>query len=311
MKFKEIIKKWLTEKKRQVKPGSLSAYTYICRRYLIPEFGNKVLAEIDKFLVRDFAYRELETKKAKSVKDIMIVLKSIMIWAQDELEMSIPSTKWNISYPTRNHSSNQIERYSKSQLKQICQYAIESPGNETLALLIAATTGIRIGELCALQFSDIDFNKNVIHISKTMERILDGNVEATGHSSKIIIGPPKTISSNRDVPITKEVRAILKRFAAISKPEYYVNTGKPSFCEPRTFRKHAAMLIQNAGVSPVLKFHALRHTFATVMIENKADPKTVSAILGHANVAVTLNLYVHPSDGVKTAAVHKALKGFL
>lgn len=313
MTLKEVIEIWIPEKKRLVKESSFSAYCLICSRVLIPAFGVKEVQIIDKIAVRAFVYRELEAKSAKTVKDELIVLKMLLEFAADELNQVIPSTKWKIVWPTANLESRKIERYSPSQLKTIIDYLINNPSNASLGLLIALTTGVRIGELCALRFSDVDFNNGVIHITKTVERIaritrLDCDSKL---STKLIESTPKTKNSRRDVPTTPKLKKLLKDFAKVSKPEHYINTGTIRCCEPRVFRNKAARLIESAGVTPVLKFHALRHTFASTLIENNVDAKTVSSILGHANVSITLNLYVHPSDQAKSTAVSKGFKRLL
>lgn len=313
MTLKEVIDLWMPEKKRQVKESTFSTYVLTCSRILIPAFGDKEVAEIDKVAVRAFVYQELEHKSPKTVKDNLIVLKMLMAFAAEELEQTIPSLKWKITWPSANLESHKIERYSQKQMKAILEYSAENPSNVALGVLIALTTGCRIGELCALRFSDVDFEKGVIHITKTVERIgtLAGMERDSNMTTKLIESTPKTKSGRRDVPVTPKVKKMLRAFSAVSKPEYYIASGTNHCCEPRTFRSQAARLIEAAGVSPVLKFHALRHTFATTLIENKVDAKTVSSILGHSDVSVTLNLYVHPSDEAKKCAVSKGLNGLL
>lgn len=313
MKLKEVIEFWAPSKKRQVKESTFAAYIVICSRTLIPAFGDMDVSLIDKTAVRSFAYRELESKAPKTVKDSLIVLKMLMNFAAEELDQSIPSLEWKIVWPSSNLENHKVERYSQAQVKRIINHLMENPGNMSLAVLIAITTGIRLGELCALRFSDVDFDKGVIHITKTLERVGIPS-EMTSNSkimTKIIESTPKTKNSRRDVPIVSKLRKLLKGFSDLSKPDYFISSGTARYCEPRYLRDKAKQLIEAAGISPVLKFHALRHTFASTLIENNIDPKTVSSILGHANVAITLNLYVHPSDKVKAEAVGKGLKGLL
>lgn len=313
MKLKEVIDLWLPEKKRQVKESTFAAYCLTCSRIFIPAFGDMEISSIDKIAVRTFAYRELETKSPKTVKDMLIVLKMLMKFAAEELEQEIPSVEWRITWPSANLEDHKVERYSPKQMKMILDYLIENPSNAALGVLIALATGMRIGELCALRFSDVDFDKGVIHITKTVERIakLSGMESNSKMETKLIESTPKTKNSRRDVPITPKLKKMLKAFSAVSKPEYYISSGSIHCCEPRTFRNQAARLIEASGVSPVLKFHALRHTFASTLIENHIDPKTVSSILGHSDVSITLNLYVHPSDKVKADAISKGLRGLL
>lgn len=307
MKLKEVIDYWKPLKQKQVKESTFAAYCLTCKTVLIPVFGEMEVSEIDKTIARSFAYKALETKARHTVKDILGVLKMLMKFAVEELDQKIPSLSWNIIWPTSNNENYKIERYSQKQVRIIFDYIKEHPGNIATAVMIALTTGMRIGEICALRFSDIDFSQNVIHVNKTMGRIYDSELEKT----KIIVNTPKTRNSRRDIPMTPSLKKILKAYAAVSGADYYVISCRDKCIEPRVLRENVARLIKRSGVSPVLKFHAFRHTFATTMIENHVDPKTVSAILGHANVAITLNLYVHPSIETKANAVNKGLKGLL
>lgn len=307
MKIKEVAPLWAQEKKRQVKKSTFAAYMLTYSKRILPILGEVEVEEFDKFKAREFAYRLLEEISTKSARDIMIVVKMIVNYAGDEIGLKIHPTTWKIAWPTDNLNTQKIERYTPAQVKKILNYISDNPSNSSLGVLIAITTGMRIGEICALRFSDINFEKKTICVSKTLERIY--NFDPTGHKGKseVIESVPKTKSSNREVPIIPMLLKLLKGYASVSKPDYFVNSGGPRFREPRIFREHAAEIVRKAGVSPVLKFHAFRHTFGTTMIENHIDPKTVSAILGHSDVSITLNLYVHPSEEAKASAVRKGL----
>lgn len=314
MKLKEVVVLWAQEKKRQVKSSTFNAYALSIKTKILPYFGEMDVTEIDKIAVKKFVSEQLENNSPKTVKDMLIVLKMLINYASEECEIIGLSTKWKIVWPTVNLSVNKIERYSIQQVKQIAEYCQENPSPTTLGVLLALTTGMRIGELCALQFSDVDMERNVIKVSKTLGRTY--NVEMFGESkretkTKIEIGRPKTISSNREIPITGKVRKLIKNYVAVSKPEYYLCSGKKTCCEPRLFRERAKAVLKAAGIETPLKFHAFRHTFATTLIENRTDVKTVSAILGHSDVSITLNLYVHPSDSAKANAISKTFNGLL
>lgn len=313
MNLKEVIDIWLPEKKRQVKESSYSLYKHLCLKTLIPILGDMEIGTIDKFVVREFAYRELETKTAKTVKEYLMTLKMIMKYANEELAIAIPPLNWNIIWPSGNLDNNKIQRYSPRQIKMMIDYIADNPSYSTISLMIAITTGMRIGEICALKFSDIDFNKSVIHVTKTRQRIMrwDDYIEGATSRTKMIEEAPKTRSSRRDVPITPKLKKMLMAFYKISKPDFYISTGSKRGGDPHAYRTVARRIIEASGVSPVLNFHALRHTFATTLIENKIDPKTVSEILGHSDVSTTLDLYVHPSDSAKANAVRQGLKGIM
>lgn len=164
---------------------------------------------------------------------------------------------------------------------------------------------MRIGELCALQFKDINFSRKEVFINKTLQRIYDPTNDI--EPSKIIISTPKTESSIRDVPLTDEILKIIQTMN--NGDDNYILTGNSKYTEPRTFRRKYNSLMEKIGIEP-LKFHSLRHTFASMNIENGTDVKTISEILGHSNIDVTLKVYTHSSQQAKQKAIDKFNKKF-
>ncbi len=313
MKLEEVASLWVREKQNTVKTSTLSGYFMMCQRVLIPFFGETEIGDIDGGKVSDFVSARLATCSVKTVRDNLAVLKMLLAFAAEELGQNVPRGKWKIAWPSSNLRGTRIERYSQRQVKAILAYILDNPDNTALGVFIALTTGARIGEICALRFSDVDLNTGLIHIEKTLSRVWDIHTLAQGDTmrSSLLEDTPKTRNSFRDVPVCPKLKRMLKPFCASASPDCYILTGTLRCCEPRVFRARAARLVRAAGVTPVLKFHALRHTFASTLIENKVDPKTVSSILGHANVSITLNLYVHPSDDMKSRAVSKAFQGLM
>ncbi len=164
-----------------------------------------------------------------------------------------------------------------------------------LGVLICLFTGIRIGELCALRWENIDLKKRVLHVEKTLQRIKADSESRT--KTILVITAPKSQASIRSIPIIKELWEILKKQVA---PGTYVLSGKPDKpVEPAVMRKHFRKLLRDCGVRN-LNFHTTRHTFATRCIEKGIDVKTVSDLLGHSDVSITLARYVH------TSMAHKA-----
>lgn len=192
-----------------------------------------------------------------------------------------------------------------TEVKKITAYALENPSTKNIGILITVCSGMRIGEICALKWEDIDFGKNVIHVDGTIQRIYDPEIKKT----RLVYSLPKTVSSNRYIPISKNIVKMLKDFRKVSKPDYYVCSGSVKPIEPRTFRDYyKRFILKKVGIDHVIKFHGLRHTFASLLIESKADVKTVSTVLGHSDVSTTLNVYCHPSDESKKKAIDAGLK---
>ena len=163
---------------------------------------------------------------------------------------------------------------------------------------------MRIGEVCALQWKDIDLEERVIRVNKSIQRIYTEEDTMGKMKTELLISTPKTKSSQREIPIVQPLSTMMKDFAKICRPDYFVCSGTTTPIEPRTYRSYYMKKIEEIGL-PRLKFHGLRHTFATQLIASKADVKTVSAILGHSDITTTLNTYVHPSRDDKRNALSK------
>lgn len=220
----------------------------------------------------------------KTVKDMTVVLKSVLTFAMKH--KIIDKTEFEFKIP-RKEKTRKVEVFNFEERKKICKYVKNNLCDQTLGILICICTGLRIGEICALKWEDVNLRTEVISVNHTIQRIYIN----TARKSKIIISSPKTESSRRTIPIAAELMPLLQQFK--SNSNFYVISGKKKYIEPRTYRKFFKKMLNILKISK-LKFHSLRHTFATQAIENGIDYKTVSEILGHASVGITLNLYVHP-----------------
>lgn len=162
---------------------------------------------------------------------------------------------------------------------------------------------MRIGEICALQWKNVDLTHRTIMVSQTLSRIYNIETKATEQ----IIATPKTKSSNREIPIGRELYAALRSIKGNATSAHFVVGNASSPKEPRTYREYFSRLLRRLGI-PHIVFHGLRHTFATRCIECMCDYKTVSVILGHSNVATTMNLYVHPNKDQKKRCIDRLSK---
>ena len=167
-------------------------------------------------------------------------------------------------------------------------------------------TGMRYGELIALTWEDIDFDKKLLHIRRTISRIK--NLDYSGESDDepktvLMIGPPKSVSSIRDIPIPDFLLKKMKRIAA--EPDSYLLTGTNRKCmEPRNIQRKFQKLLQQCEI-PSINIHSLRHAFATRCTEMGFDSKTLSEILGHSSVKITMDIYVHSSIKQKQKCMEK------
>lgn len=310
MKLKEVYESWYVFKKRQVKASTLSCYNLICINIILPRLGDTEIETITKKSIMPFLYELYDSGKSKKYcMDILIVIKMLVRFAADEMDVDVHDMSWRAVFPTNNKTEKKgIERYSTAEYKKIVDYTIANPSPRNLGILLTICSGMRIGEVCALQWKDVDIANKTIHVCKTIERIY--NVDSSGHKSTYIeIGPPKTASSNRFIPILNNIFPIVKKFSEVCNPDYFVCSCGEKFIEPRTFRNYYNNLIkEKLKFDHTIKFHGLRHTFASTLIENNVDAKTVSTILGHSDISTTLNVYVHPSSEAKKNAVNSGLR---
>ena len=299
--IKEVSALWKADKKQYVKQSTLSAYTLILENHILPEFGDKMkLAETD---VQEFTWRKLQSGLSqKTVKDILIVLKMIQKFGAKA--GILPFAEWDIKYPTE-HKKQELEVLSVTNQRRIMQYAKENFTFRNLGIYICLSTGMRIGEICALKWGDINLATEMISVNRTIERIYI--IEKGMKHTELVIGTPKTKNSIRDIPMSRELLKIIRPLKKVMNDDFYVLTNEAKPTEPRTYRNYYKQLLKQLNI-PNLKFHGLRHSFATRCIESQCDYKTVSVILGHANISTTLNLYVHPNMEQKKKCINKMFK---
>lgn len=299
--IREIAVAWKEYKRPYVKQSTMAAYLLILENHLLPAFGeNDSLPEQS---VQSFVLEKIECGlSVKSIKDILIVLKMVMKFGVKNEWMNY--YEWDIKYPT-NSANKELEVLSVSNHRKILDH-IQSHFTFTgLGIYISLSTGLRIGEICALKWNDINITEGTITVSRTIERIY--MVEGEKKHTELVISSPKTRNSCREIPMSKELLAIVKPLKKIVNDNFYVLTNDEHPTEPRTYRNYYNGLMEKLGI-PRLKYHGLRHSFATRCIEAGCDYKTVSVLLGHSNISTTLNLYVHPNMEQKKRCITKMFK---
>ena len=299
--IREIAEAWKEYKRPYVKQSTMAAYVLILENHVLPEFGdNDSLHEHD---VQAFVLKKIEHgMSAKSVKDILIVLKMVMKFGAKNEWMN--HYEWDIKFPV-NSQPKELEVLSVANHKKILDYVQHNFTFMSLGIYISLSTGLRIGEICALKWSDINVADGKITVQRTIERIY--MVEGEKKHTQLVINTPKTVNSCREIPISKELLAMVKPMKKVVNADFYVLTNEDKPTEPRTYRNYYNRLMEKLDI-PKLKYHGLRHSFATRCIEAGCDYKTVSVLLGHSNISTTLNLYVHPNMEQKKRCINKMLK---
>lgn len=292
--FNYIASLWETDKEPYVKASTMALYRIILRCHLLPFFGP--MKEVTEKDAQEFVLSSLSSGMArKTVKDCITLLKSILRFGYTRKFCDFPA--WNVKYPSRERNTD-AEVLTREEYVKLAKFCRENFSFRRLGIYIALSTGLRIGEVCALQWKDIDRDRKVVSVSKTVESIpKDGKYLLT-------IGSPKTPSSNREVPIPRMLRDYLQPFLKVMNPEHFVVSADAGPLDPKILRKEYKKVCSLCGIRS-LKFHALRHSYATRLIEAGSDYKTVSVLLGHASISTTMNLYVHPGLEQKRKAVSK------
>ena len=287
MLYKEWLSEWLENYvKTSVKERTYGKYADIIRIRLIPALGDYELNDLPPFIVQRYITELLhhgnlkngEGLSANTVNLIIAVIQSSMetahsIGLTDEYKMD------KIKRPRM--QEKQIACFSPSEQKIIEQAVLTDKRDKMIGILICLYTGLRVGELLALEWADIDFSKNELKVSKTCYD--------KGRSR--ITTAPKTTSSVRVIPIPKQLVPILKQRKKQCKSQYVISENG-TYISIRSYQRSFELLLKRLGILHQ-GFHSLRHTFATRALECGMDVKTLSEILGHKNATVTLNRYAH------------------
>ena len=298
---REIAAAWKEDKRPYVKQSTMAAYVLILENHVLPWFGDS--DSLHEQEVQAFVLQKLGGGlSVKTVKDILIVLKMVMKFGVKNEWMNY--YEWDIKYPA-NSTGKELEVLSVANHRKILNYIHSHFTFTGLGIYISLSTGLRIGEICALKWSDINVTDGTITVSRTIERIYI--IEGVKKHTELIVNTPKTKNSHREIPMSKELLAIIKPLKKVVNEDFYVLTNDERPTEPRTYRNYYNSLLEKLSI-PKLKYHGLRHSFATRCIEAGCDYKTVSVLLGHSSISTTLNLYVHPNMEQKKRCITKMFK---
>ena len=299
--FEEVARLWQEDKRLYVKRSTFAAYVLLLDNHLIPSFGQ--VSDVTEPKVQDFVLRKLDYGLSqKSVRDMLVVLRMVLKYAVKNGLME--HHEIDVKFPTE-RERKEVQVLSRNSQQRIMRHLKENLSPMNLGIYICLCTGLRIGEICALKWEDIDMDSGMIRISKTIQRIYVKN--GTDCHTEVIIDTPKTMNSMRMIPIPRDLRRMIHAHRRSADGKCFLITNSPRPVEPRTYRNYYNKLMNELKM-PKLKFHSLRHSFATRCIESRCDYKTVSALLGHSNISTTLNLYVHPNMEQKKRCVEQMFR---
>ena len=300
--FNQVAALWKADKRRYVKKTSYAAYVQHLNKHIIPYFGDRSIFTADD--IQQYADHLLAGGLSlNTARDCIVILK--MVYRFGERIGAWPHLDFRVHYPTAMEEQKELPVLAMPQQQRLARYLRENFSFRNLGILICLQSGLRIGEICALQWKDIDIVSGEIHVRKTVNRVWLSDGDDREYS--VSVGMPKTSSSVRNIPVTKELAAVIKPLRKFMNPEYYIVSNDATPLEPRYYRYYFIKVLEKLDIPPI-RFHALRHSFATRCIESKCDYKTVSVILGHASIATTLDMYVHPGYADKKRCIEKMAK---
>lgn len=275
---------WLAAVKQKRKYSTYIKYSYIYQHYIYSKLGN---AELSGLTDGVMAEKTAGNLAGNTLRGIYCVINQILGYAS--LRHHAPVRKLKIL--DGRAAPAKAGALDSSEQARLLRLLMQDPDTDKLGIYLCLATGLRLGEVCALRWSDIDMDLKVLHVNRCVQRVRCEN----GPNKTILIeGTPKTACSRREIPVSDHLYQFLARFK--NSGAYLLNGERPM--EPRTYQYKFARFLKAAGVEHK-NFHILRHTFATNCIDSGADAKSVSEMLGHSDVSITLSRYVHPAAARK------------
>ncbi len=309
-----LTKHYLAARRPFLKESSYAHYVELAEHYIEPYVGKINFEDLDSNKAGEYVSRLKTCGRTsgkgglsdKTIRDICSLLKSVYYFAAEngDCPSDIRFPRLTLAKPSRMKS----QVLTASHQKQLEAYLKANMSPENLGIILCLYTGMRIGEICALKWSDVDFESCLVNVNRTVLRIR--NTEKCGKQPKTVIvtGTPKTETSQRVIPVPKAIGKLLKAEGKHLPGDYYVATCSNHLMEPRRYYEKYKQILRKCGITTDYTFHALRHTYATRCIESGIDPKVVSELLGHSSVTITLNRYVHPTMELKKRCVERLLR---
>lgn len=280
-----VYKEWLNAVVNRVKESTLANYTNKFEKHILPEFGDIPCADLTAGRINAFINKKLaEGLSASYVRDIFTVFNTMLKYAQEEYGFKL-SLK-NVVLPKAERK--QVEKINEKEQKMLVSYLKANMSLTSFGIMLSLFMGLRIGELCGLKWEDVDFQNRILHIRRTVQRISSAN---GNRKTKVMISAPKSATSFREIAIPDMIMKYFEMFR--DEADHFILSGTDKPIEPRTMQYRYKKILRNAEVGDH-NYHNLRHTFATNSAEKGFNVKALSAVLGHSNVTLTLNRYIHP-----------------
>lgn len=291
MKYKTWLEQWLVH---YVKPANKTRtyerYEQICKLHIIPNLGDFELNDLtaidmQKFVTKLLTCGNLKTGNGLSANFVNLIISVVQNSLKTAHLIGFCAQYIADKIQRPKVKEKQVECFSLAEQKKMEQYVLNCKKGKMFGVVLCLYTGLRIGELLALTWHDIDFEKGLLLVSKSCHDAYEKGVHLR------ITDSPKTEHSRRIIPLPKQILSLLRGLKKRSKCEYIIADGdKPVFV--RSYQRTFGLLLKKLGIAHK-GFHSLRHTFATRALECGMDVKTLSELLGHKNATITLNRYAH------------------
>jgi len=296
MPFEEWGHYWLNEVQQEVKPSTYTSYYYKLTKYVFPYIGdidlNELKLENGKYLVNQWIERGLQV----STMQVILRIANQCLYEARKQDYINHNPFLLLKLPKKRRKL--IRALTVDEQKDLEKAALSKKNHTGLPTFLALHTGLRIGEIAALKWSDIDFERNIITVNKTYQRVPLG---IRDQKTQLILGSTKTESGTRSIPIGKPLRKQLMRYRRTATEKHVFSTkGHP--VEPRLLTYHFHQIRKQCGLEDI-HFHQLRHTFATRCLEPQSDIKSVSDMMGHSSTQLTLDTYADSMMEQKTKVI--------
>ncbi len=290
--LQEATELWIESQSSYWKAGTYTSYRQILDKYVIPRLGKKPVRQITNRTLYDFAAdlkQSDDTLSRNYIFQICALTRRIMRYLnkQYDADLSIPEN------PVGREQFPRMFLPSEKALQILSDYLCANSDDDTcLGILIALHTGIRVGELSGLTWKDIDLEEEILYIRRNLLRVhRSGETRTNANVTKVVAQKPKSSDSVRIIPLPPGLIPVLRQHQKEGSA-YVVSGVKAAWAEPRTIQYRFGKILQKCQIE-YFNFHMLRHAFATRCVSMGVDVKSLSEILGHSNIQLTLNLYVH------------------
>lgn len=284
--FCVLMEEWLEEVEQSRKYSTYIKYKKLYTCHIRPLFFKDTLSR----MTGSYIQTQLSALEASDTTrhSVLAAMKQTLRFVEKQYGYpmpAIPGGSWQ-------KKLSAIEIMNRTEQNRLIQFLYSDMDISKAGIYLCLFTGLRLGEVCSLKWEDIDSENGLLHVNRTVQRIESKDGPA---KTALLETPPKSVFSKREIPISDTLLSLLTKFRQ-EEQEYVLKNSKPM--EPRTYQNHFKKYLKQID-APDYNFHILRHTFATNCIDSGMDVKSLSEILGHSNVQITLNRYVHPSMDTK------------